>query len=163
MCSSEVSIMPFDFKKEHMLINKLSREEIGEALPLIWNVFCEYEAVNYSESGKLAFWQAIHSADYLNELTAYGAFHEDKLIGIIATRKEGSHIALFFVDGQYHGCGVGRRLFEACMENNTNARITVNSSEYAVDIYKKLGFVPEDEMHKDGGIRYIPMVLERLT
>lgn len=144
-----------------MVIHKLSREQIEEALPLVWDVFCKYEAVDYPESGKTAFWQAIHSADYLNMLTAYGAFDEDKLIGIIATRNEGSHIALFFVDGQYHRRGIGRKLFEASLTDNRNSRITVHSSEYAAEIYKKLGFVPEDELKEEGGIRYIPMVFER--
>lgn len=144
-----------------MLISRLSREQIEEALPLVWAVFCEYEAVNYPESGKEAFRRAIHSRDYLNMLTAYGAFDEDKLIGIIATRNEGAHIALFFVDGKYHRRGIGRKLFEASMTDNTNSRITVHSSEYAAEIYKKLGFVQTDEIREDGGIRYIPMVFER--
>lgn len=144
-----------------MLIDKLSREQIEEALPLVWDVFCKYEAVNYPESGKAAFWQAVHSSDYLDMLTAYGAFQDDKLIGIIATRNEGSHIALFFVDGQYHRRGIGRKLFEASLKDNMNSRITVHSSEYAVEVYKKLGFTPEDEIQEDGGIKYIPMVFER--
>lgn len=31
----------------------------------------------------------------------------------------------------------------------------------ALDIYKKLGFVQKGERREEGGIRYIPMVLER--
>lgn len=38
-----------------MKIRKLNREELNDALPLIWKVFCDYEAVNYSETGKQAF------------------------------------------------------------------------------------------------------------
>lgn len=144
-----------------MYIDKLNRNQIEGALPLVWDVFCEFEAVNYPESGKTAFWQAIHAADYLDMLTAYGAFDDDKLVGIIATRNQGAHIALFFVDGEYHMRSIGRKLFEACLADNRNARITVNSSEYAADVYKKLGFVQTDESQEDDGIRYIPMVLER--
>ena len=33
--------------------------EIEDALPLVWDVFCKYEAVNYPNSGKQAFWNAI--------------------------------------------------------------------------------------------------------
>ena len=144
-----------------MTIKRLSRIEIEEALPLIWDVFCKYEAVNYPEDVKKTFWQAIHSQYYLNMLTAYGAFKGDTLIGIIATRNNGEHIALFFVDGEYHKLGIGRKLFNTLLENNSKSKITVNSSEYAVEIYKKLGFVQTGEIQEDAGIRYVPMILER--
>lgn len=144
-----------------MEINKLNRMQIEESIPLVWDVFCKYEAENYPKKGKEAFWNAINTADYLDMLTAYGAFDGKKLVGIIATRNEGSHIALFFVDGKYHRQGIGRKLFEECLADNKNPRITVHSSEYAVDIYKKLGFVQKGEIKEDDGIRYIPMMLER--
>ena len=144
-----------------MYICKLNRKQIEDALPLVFDVFCRYEAVNYPKNGKEAFYNAIHSEEYLDMLTAYGAFDGDKLTGIIATRNEGAHIALFFVDGEYHRRGIGRELFEACLAENVNSRITVNSSEYAADIYRKLGFVQTDEIQEEDGIRYIPMVFER--
>lgn len=142
-------------------VRMLLRKEIDEALPLVWNVFNEYEAVYYPETGKDAFHQAICSTEYLDMLTAYGAFDGDNLIGIIATRNAGSHIALFFVCGDYHRQGIGKMLFEECIKNNKNKQITVNSSEYAVDIYKKLGFVQVDSRKDEGGIRYIPMLFNR--
>ena len=94
-----------------MEYRKLDNKELIEALPLVWNVFCEYEALDYPEYGKQAFWNAIHSDKYLNTLTAFGAFNEDKLIGIIASINAGSHVALFFVDGTYHKQGVGKSLW----------------------------------------------------
>ena len=142
-------------------IRKLLRKEIDDAIPLVWDVFNKYEAVHYPETGKKAFYQAICSSDYLDMLTAYGAFDEDGLIGIIATRNAGSHIALFFVHGEYHRQGVGKMLFEECIKINKNKQITVNSSEYAVDVYKKLGFEQVDSLHEEDGIRYIPMSFER--
>lgn len=144
-----------------MKIEKLNRQQLEKALPLVWNVFCRYEAVNYPESGKEAFRSAISSADYLDMLSAYGAFDGERLVGIIATRSEGTHIALFFVDGEYHRQGIGRSLFDACMADNRNEKITVHSSEHAAEVYRRLGFVQTDKMQVDGGIRYIPMVYER--
>ena len=140
-------------------VRKLLRKEIYEALPLVWEVFNKFEAEYYPETGKEAFFQAIHLSEYLDMLNAYGAFDGDKLIGIIAMRNMGSHIALFFVHGDYHRQGIGRRLFEECIKGNKNKQITVNSSEYAVDVYKKLGFVQVDSLKDEGGIRYIPMLL----
>ena len=142
-------------------IKKLSQTELENSLPFVWKVFLEFEAVNYPEEGKAAFYSAIHSKDYLRMLTAYGAFDNDTIIGVIATRNEGSHIALFFVDGEYQRQGIGRKLFEKCLEDNNNPLITVHSSEYAADVYKKLGFSQTEEIREDSGIRYIPMMLER--
>lgn len=144
-----------------MEIKKLSRTQIEDSIPLVWDVFCKYEAINYPKSGKEAFWNGINSADYLDMLTAYGAFDGKKLVGVIATRNEGSHIALFFVAGNYHRHGIGRKLFEACMADSKSTRITVHSSEYAADIYRRFGFIQTDEIKEDAGIRYIPMVYER--
>lgn len=144
-----------------MNVKKLTGKEIEQAIPLVWDVFSEYEAVHYPEAGKEAFHQAICSQDYLDMLTAYGAYDGDTLIGIIATRNNGSHIALFFVRGDYHRQGVGRMLFEECLRDNMNTAITVNSSEYAVDVYKKLGFVQVDSLKDEDGIRYIPMLFNR--
>lgn len=142
-------------------IRKLLRKEIDEALPLVLDVFNEYEAVHYPETGKETFCQAICSPEYLDMLTAYGAFDGDNLIGIIATRNAGSHIALFFVRGDYHRRGVGKMLFEECIKENKNKQITVNSSEYAVVVYKKLGFAQVDSLKEEEGIGYIPMLFNR--
>ncbi|MGN0404231.1 MAG: GNAT family N-acetyltransferase [Bariatricus sp.] len=140
-----------------MKIKDLSHKELVNALPLVWDVFSEYEAAGYSESGKKAFWDAIHSEEYLNMLTAYGAYEKHELVGIIATREAGSHLALFFVDGKYQRQGIGRKLWSAVLEENTSPTITVHSSLYAVEVYKKLGFAVTGEMKQDNGIQYVPM------
>ena len=49
-------------------------------------------------------------------------------------------VALFFVDGQYHRKGIGKKLWEAVLSNTSANLITVHSSLYAAEIYKKLGF-----------------------
>ncbi len=145
------------------MIRTLDRTELDNALPLVWDVFCEYEAVDYPESGKQAFWNAVHSEEYLNMLSAYGAFEGDKLVGIIATRNEGKHVALFFVHGNYQHRGIGKSLWSAVIESSNANEITVHSSLYAQDIYKKLGFMTSGDLHNEGGIQYIPMVYKNLV
>lgn len=140
------------------MIRQLKKQEIINALPLVWKVFNEYEAVNYPDSGTQAFYHAIHDEGFIARLSAYGAFDGDSLIGILASRNEGSHIALFFVDGAYHGQGIGRSLWNAFLSDSDQNEITVNSSLYAVGIYEKLGFTKTDEPQEDSGIRFIPMV-----
>ena len=83
------------------------------------------------------------------------------MIGILASRNEGSHIALFFVDGVYHGQGIGRSLWNAFLSDSDQNEITVNSSLYAVGIYEKLGFTKTDEPQEDSGIRFVPMVYRK--
>ena len=140
-----------------MEIRLLTREELDQSLDLVWKVFCEYEAVNYTEDSRQVFYDAIHSKDYLDMLTAYGAFDESGFVGIIASRNKGSHVALFFVEGGHHRQGIGRKLWEAMLENSTADIITVHSSKYACEIYKKMGFAQIGEETEDGGIVYVPM------
>lgn len=135
-----------------MNIKLLTKAELKSATLFIWNVFLEFEAVNYSTEGKEAFYNAISDDSYLNMLIAYGAFIDGKLVGIIASRNEGSHIALFFVDGKYQKQGVGRKLFEKMLSENTNDIITVHSSIYAKDIYMKLGFIQNGDIKEEDGI-----------
>ncbi|MGN0634287.1 MAG: GNAT family N-acetyltransferase [Oscillospiraceae bacterium] len=144
-----------------MKVRALNRTEISDALPLIWDVFLECEAVNYPENGKQAFRDAIHSEEYLNMLSAYGAFDGKELIGIIATRNEGAHVALFFVKGVHQGKGIGRNLWNVVLEENASETVTVHSSLYAVPIYEKLGFVQTGDIQEDHGIKYIPMEYKR--
>ena len=140
-----------------MKIKKLNKKKMLDAIPLVWDVFIQYEATNYPEYGKKAFWEAIHSEEYLDMLTAYGAYEHKELVGIIATRNEGTHLALFFVDGKYHRKGIGRNLWNEVLAENVSPGITVHSSLYAVEIYKMLGFEVTGDIQNDGGIQYVPM------
>lgn len=144
-----------------MVIKKMNRKEVEEALPLVWRVFTEYEAVNYSDDGKEAFRRAIYSEEYISSITAYGAYEKSEVVGIIATRNKGAHLALFFVDGNHHRKGIGRRLWEEVFDESKSEEITVNSSMYAVPVYEKLGFSVVGEMQENGGIVYIPMKYAR--
>ncbi|MGN1157448.1 MAG: GNAT family N-acetyltransferase [Agathobacter sp.] len=123
-----------------MEIRKVNTSEYEDALALVWKVFLEYEAPDYTEEGIHEFYRSIHDEAYLSMLSVYGAFVDNELVGVIATRKYGGHIALFFVEGKYHRQGIGRQLFEAVKADCKEDCITVNSSPYAVNIYGKLGF-----------------------
>ena len=92
-----------------MLIIKFTGDEIFDALPLVCNVFLEYEAINYKKIVKRLF-NAIYNEEYIMLLTSYGEHENIFFVGIIATRNSGSHIAIFFVDGAYQKYGIGRKL-----------------------------------------------------
>ena len=139
-------------------IRKLRHEEVDKALSLVWKVFQEYEAPDYTEDGVEEFYKSIHDESYLSMLCLYGAFIREELVGIIATRSEGTHVALFFVDGKYHRQGIGKMLFQAARSANTTGKMTVNSSPYAVCVYHKLGFKDTDTEQVVNSLRFTPMV-----
>ena len=126
-----------------------------EALQLVWDVFLEFEAPDYSPAGVTEFYNSIHDEQYLSRLRFFGAFVGDELAGVIATRSGGTHIALFFVDQKYQRRGVGRRLFQAVRQE----RMTVNSSPFAVPVYRKLGFRATGPEQSVNGLRFTPMAL----
>ena len=57
----------------------------------------------------------------------------------------------------YKRQGIGRKLFEVVLENSTSHELTVNSSPYAKDVYRRLGFKDTDAEQIVTGIRFIPM------
>ena len=138
-------------------IRKLQINETETALELAWKVFLKYEAPEYHKDGVIEFYRSIHDEKYLSELCLYGAFISEKLVGVIATRREGTHIALFFVDDKYHKNGIGRSLFQMALSKCPSHRMTVNSSPYAVPIYHKLGFADIDIEQVVNGLRFTPM------
>ena len=61
------------------------------------------------------------------------------------------------MDAAYHRRGIGRRLFEAMRRDHAQQVFTVNSSPYAVEVYRHLGFVPTDDEQSVDGLRFTPM------
>lgn len=140
-------------------IRELEQDQTEKALCLVWKVFQEYEAPDYTKEGVEEFYKSIHDESYLSKLCLYGAFVQDELVGCIATRNEGTHIALFFVDGKYHRQGIGKQLFQTAWARCHFDKMTVNSSPYAVPIYHKLGFQDTNTEQVVNGLRFTPMEL----
>lgn len=139
-----------------MEIRKIIKEEMKDALDLVWKVFLEFEAPDYTEDGIKEFKRSIDDNNWVNAREFYGAFENGKIYGVIAT-KDKTHIALFFVDGKYHKQGIGRKLYNKVESLNYNDFFTVNSSPYAHDVYKHLGFKDTDTEQCINGLRFYPM------
>lgn len=142
-------------------IRKLEDNEIPEALSLIWEVFCEFEAPDYSQEGIDEFRKVIDNPEFIGAIKFYGALENDKIVGVLAMRAP-QHITFFFVKADYHGRGIGKKLFNTMRQDYELQEFTVNSSPYAVEIYRHLGFIPTDKEQITNGIRYTPMVF-RIT
>jgi GNAT superfamily N-acetyltransferase len=139
-------------------------EESG-ALSLVWRVFLEFEAPEYSDRGIREFQsfiepEAVKQRLLKNELFCWGCFDKENIVGVAAARPP-CHIALLFVDKAYHRRGIARALFDTVIDfykRTTDCReITVNSSPYAAEAYHKLGFTDTDTEQEVNGIRFIPM------
>ncbi len=141
-----------------MIVRRITDEhEIKSALALALKVFMRFEAPEYPKEGIESFKTSLSSREYLEKLKLYGAFEGSKLVGIIATRLLGSHIALFFVDENFQGQGIGRLLFDEVLKDCHTEKLTVNSSPYAAEIYRHFGFKDDMPEQTTDGIRYIPM------
>ncbi|WP_313527784.1 GNAT family N-acetyltransferase [Anaerotignum sp.] len=142
-----------------MEILPINNQNLNDVINLVTHVFMKFEAPDYSEEGVKAFFDtALNNQEFMSQLAIWGAYIDKELVGIIATRNKGNHIALFFVDGKHHGQGIGRRLFETVLRNSSSHEVTVNSSPYAKEVYHCLGFEDTDVEQVVTGIRFIPMI-----
>lgn len=138
-------------------IHRIFYGEIPAALDLIREVFAQCVAPDYEPEGIAMFEKSISDPAFIGRIRVFGAYEEDKMVGVIATRSEGKHIALFFVDAEHQGRGVGKALFARVLKAAGGAPMTVNASPFAVEIYRKLGFVETSGETVRDGIRYTPM------
>ena len=114
-----------------MQIRQLQVNEYDKALTLSLDVFIQCGKNDFDEEGLKTFKSFIYNKDLVNELTIYGAFEGESLIGLIATKNEGKHISLFFITPMYHGKGIGKRLFDSqllflCNPNLPEIRVRTN-------------------------------------
>ncbi|MCC6146682.1 MAG: GNAT family N-acetyltransferase [Anaerolineaceae bacterium] len=139
-------------------IKKVEPEKRDDAVGLIFDVFMEFEAPDYLSEGVETFKNtALFNEKFLDTLEMYGAYIGERLIGIIATRNLGNHIAMFFVNKNYHRQGVGKKLFQVVAENSTANEIKVNSLPYAVAVHHCLGFADTDIEQIVNGLKFTPM------
>ena len=143
------------------LLEQNQKQKKQEALDLALRVFMVFEAPDYNTEGIANFSEFVSNKEKTDALTMYGAYQDDKLVGMGATRNGGRHISLLFVEPEFHRQGIGQQLVKTMLRKCPESIITVNSSPYAVGMYKKMGFAPIDtELTKDG-IRYTPMECAR--
>ena len=137
-------------------VRRLNAKEIQDACKLMWKVFLQFEAPEYSQEGIGHFRISLEDKERIRKLTFYGAFDGDKLIGTLCMRVP-QHIGGFFVDASYHRRGIGKKLFEAMRRDYAHQVFTVHSSPYAVEVYRHLGFTPTDREQTVDGLRFTPM------
>jgi len=84
------------------------------------------------------------------------------LLGVVAV-KDNTHLYHLFVAEQYQRKGIARKLWQfamkECLSKGNTGEFTVNSSAYALGVYKKLGFVAQAGPKETNGVVFYPMKL----
>jgi GNAT superfamily N-acetyltransferase len=139
--------------------------DLSKALALVWQTFLLFEAPDYSEQGIHEFQGFIEIAAMkkrleTNRLLIWGFYENAELAGVLAVR-DSNHISLLFVAEKHQHKGIARSLHaiaaDYCVTNGSK-EITVNSSPYAVPVYRKLGFTTAANEQEVNGIRFTPMI-----
>lgn len=145
-----------------LTFRKLVEEDFEEASRMIFRTFYKYIMPTYTTEG-IEFFRDTTSPlsfkmnTYDGSVTLYGAFEEKTLVGVIGKRGS-NHICLFFVNSDYMGKGIGKRLFGYFLDTtDKNSPVTVNASDYGIPVYEKLGFVKADVRKEENGTVYTPM------
>lgn len=131
------------------------KEEWAPAMKMIWKTFLKYEGEDYTEEGIRNFFEFI-TADELYVSFLKGdyqmmvALDKERVIGAASVRNR-NHLSLLFVDEDYHYRGVGRmlmtRMCDYLKKEAGERYMSLNAAPYAVNFYRKLGFIavrPED-------------------
>jgi GNAT superfamily N-acetyltransferase len=153
--------------KDSLVIREIEAGEEFEVSRLVHRVFMEFIAPIFSNRGTHEV-RRYARAERLKERLEEGCFillalWKGQIVGMIEVKEEG-HISLLFVDGEYQGKGIARKLINAavkrCLKIDPFLKVvSVNSAPNSVKFYKKLGFVPTDSERIENGVRYVPMEL----
>lgn len=143
------------------IIRKLNEREIQSAIELSLEVFMVFEAPEYSQEGIDEFKRFLNNQNEVSKLVFFGAFSQNTILGVLAMRQ--NHISLLFVKQEYHKRGIGKELFMYMLQQTNGETITVNSSPYAKEFYRNLGFKSINDEQIKHGIRYTPMIYNHNT
>lgn len=146
-----------------LIIEKIDYKRNDLALELSLRVFLECNSNDYNEEGIQLFKRFINDKKSIKALTMYGAFINGILVGVLGSKNNGSHISLFFIEKEYQGYGIGRKLFDTLIEDTKTKHITVSASTIAVEVYEKLGFKQTAARETNHGLVSVPMEYENIT
>jgi cyclopropane fatty-acyl-phospholipid synthase-like methyltransferase/GNAT superfamily N-acetyltransferase len=129
--------------------------------------FGEFVAPEYTPEGVAEFLRFAAPAAMLERIQGGGFVLVAEVDGILAGMAEfrdDRHIALLFVDKPHQRRGIARELVlrgvKLCRLRQAGlARITVNSSPFAIPVYLRLGFAVTGPEQEARGIRFTPMAL----
>lgn len=139
--------------------------EWSPAMTLVWKTFLQYEGRDYTREGIKNFFDFITDDDlYISflkgEYQMMVALAGGEIIGA-GTIRNGNHLSLLFVDERYHRMGVGSAILDGLcdyLKREAGQRsMSLQAAPYAVEFYRKQGFVQVRPEMEFSGIRVTAM------
>lgn len=150
---------------EISISNYLPGEE-KEILDLVRTCFDEFVSTDCTKAGIIFFYEFIDIEVFRkrNQFETFTYIAKNNLgliVGMIEVKNDG-HICLLFVHKDYQSKAIGYHLFKKAKDyfmkyGKDKVKMTVNSSIYAFDIYKKYGFTAVSNQKTLNGINFIEM------
>lgn len=152
-------------RQEPYEIRWAREEEWSPTMKMIWRTFLKFEGKDYTREGIKNFFDFItdddlHAAFLRGDYRLMVALDGETVIGAGSIRCR-NHLSLLFVEEAYHRRGVGSAiLMKLCdyLKKEVGERfMSLKAAPYAVDFYRKCGFMvirPEEEY---SGIRVTSM------
>ena len=78
-----------------MNIKKINNEEYNKAIQLSLAVFTKCGTTDFNANGLKTFKKFVYNKELINELTIWGAFDNNELVGIIGTKLNGTYLSIF--------------------------------------------------------------------
>lgn len=149
-----------------MLIREATIDDTADISDLIRPLVEKYIACEFSPQGArnlLASMEPDAIEGYFKSGFKYHvAVEDDVLAGVVGVR-ENKHVYHLFVADAFRGRGLARELWhvarDACRQAGNAGEFTVNSSKFAVEMYRKFGFVESAPPETKNGVTAIPMRL----
>lgn len=143
------------------MFRELCYEDLKEASDVLWKSFYFAEKENHSLKGLERFRDltspvSLSINTFKGKIRLYGAFYEDKMVGVGAVKEE-KHILLLYLLPEFQKMGIGSS-FLSYMENSCKAKvITLNSSDAAVSFYSKRGYIITGNRSVEEELIFTPM------
>ena len=157
------------YMPEGLIFGRMKTGEENYVSDFVSGVFKKYVAPDYPKHGINEFMSFIKPQNLLERIQKEGHFiitakDDNKIVGVIGIR-DMHHISLLFVDEKYQGKGIGKKLISLALEkiliqDECTKELTVYSSPYAKEIYKKMGFTQDGPKQEKNGIIFIPLRME---
>ncbi len=152
-----------------MKVSAVVMSQYREAVEVAVKSFEHFDASDYSSFGKASFLAyASFWCFSLRQLKGHNSFctnDQDGAINGMIELRDKSHITMLFVlpTSARQGCGSSLIAFAerfVKQQNKDCKKMTVNSSPFAFEFYKKMGYVQIKPLQDENGFLYIPMEKE---
>ena len=136
----------------------LNENEYLQALNFSYNEMVSNNQIEDNFKNKTLFVKLNLAKAYEDQLKFYGAYDKEQLVGVIGY--ESDYIPILFVNNKYRNKYIATKLKSYAInyyKNNNIKTIKLESTRYALEFYKKLGFEIDKEKNED---KYVPLKRE---